>query len=157
MRHCWKQLNKLQLGAYAEYFVKMEFTMHGFQVYTSEVDDRGIDFVCRYQAGRFHEVQVKSLRETGYVFMQKDKFHLHEELLLALVRFEEGNEPELFLIPSIAWQETDALLVSRDYEGRASKPEWGINLSRKNFPLLSRYRFETQIQRMTEAQYVGAG
>lgn len=40
-RYQWSKLNGLQVGRYAEYFVKMEFTMHGFQVYTSEVDDRG--------------------------------------------------------------------------------------------------------------------
>lgn len=42
-RHAWSKLNKQQVGAYAEYFFKMEFTMAGFQVYSTEVDDRGID------------------------------------------------------------------------------------------------------------------
>ena len=43
----WGKLNSMQLGRYAEYFVKMEFTRHGFDVYTAEVDDKGIDFVVR--------------------------------------------------------------------------------------------------------------
>lgn len=55
-------MNKQQVGAFTEYFVKMELTMYGFQVYGTEVDDRGIDFVARYEHGRFIEVQVKSLR-----------------------------------------------------------------------------------------------
>ena len=38
-RYCWNQLNSQQVGAYAEYFVKMEFTRHGFQVFKPEVDD----------------------------------------------------------------------------------------------------------------------
>lgn len=46
-RYTWSRLSSLQLGRYAEYFVKMEFTLYGFDVYTSEVDDRGIDFVIR--------------------------------------------------------------------------------------------------------------
>jgi hypothetical protein len=54
----WSTLNKQQVGAYCEYFVKMEMTMHGFQVYTTEVDDRGIDFVCRHGKGPFIEIQV---------------------------------------------------------------------------------------------------
>ncbi len=43
----WGKLNHLQLGRYAEYFVKMEFTRHGFDVYSAEVDDKGIDLVVR--------------------------------------------------------------------------------------------------------------
>ncbi len=73
-RYDWKKLNNQQVGAYTEYFVKMELTMYGFQVFTTEVDDRGIDFVARYEAQPFVEIQVKSLRSMGYVFMQKTKF-----------------------------------------------------------------------------------
>ena len=83
-RYTWSRLNKQQVGAYTEYFVKMELTMYGFQVYGTEVDDRGIDFVARHDRGPFIEVQVKSLRPIGYVFMQKDKFTLREHLYLAL-------------------------------------------------------------------------
>jgi len=43
-RQRWSKLSTLQLGRYAEYFVKMEFTLHGFDVYSAEVDDKGIDF-----------------------------------------------------------------------------------------------------------------
>ena len=40
-RYNWKPLNNQQVGSYVEYFVKMELTMYGFEVYTTEVDDRG--------------------------------------------------------------------------------------------------------------------
>jgi hypothetical protein len=70
-RYIWSHLNDLQVGKYAEYFVKMELTMYGFEVYSTEVDDRGIDFVARGDGGPFIEVQVKSLRNFGYVYMQK--------------------------------------------------------------------------------------
>jgi hypothetical protein len=73
-RYKWSRLNKQQVGAFAEYFVKMELTLYGFQVCTTEVDDRGVDFVTRYGEGPFIQVQVKSLRSPGYVFMQKTKF-----------------------------------------------------------------------------------
>ena len=148
MRYQWKELNKLQVGAYAEYFVKMEFTMYGFQVYSTEVDDRGVDFICRYEGGIFYEIQVKSLRGRGYVFVQKDKFRLRRELLMAFVLLNEGKEPELLLIPSLAWQSPNALLVSRDYEGKKSKPEWGVNVSRRNYELLSQFAFSRQIENM---------
>jgi hypothetical protein len=44
-RHNWKCLKHLEVGRYSEYFVKMEFTLYGFDVYQAEVDDHGIDFV----------------------------------------------------------------------------------------------------------------
>jgi hypothetical protein len=34
------------------------------------------------------------------------------------------ESPSLYLIPFIAWNQPDSLLVSRDYEGKKSKPEW---------------------------------
>jgi hypothetical protein len=46
-RYRWSSLSHLQVGRYAEYFIKMEFTLHGFDVYSAEVDDKGIDFVVR--------------------------------------------------------------------------------------------------------------
>jgi hypothetical protein len=146
-RHHWKSLNKQQVGAYAEYFVKMELTMHGFQVYSTEVDDRGIDFVARREIGPFIEIQVKSLRAMGYVFMQKTKFPLRQSTYLALCLFTEGHDPKLFLIPSTVWLAPNTIFVDRNYdtEGMTSKPEWGVNVSQKNMPELSRYAFESTI------------
>ncbi len=146
MRYQWQNLNHLQVGAYSEYFVKMEFTMYGFQVYSTEVDDRGIDFVTRFENGSFLSIQVKSIRGLNYVFIHKDKFHLSPNLLLALVILNKGLEPEMFLINSVAWLTPNTLLVSRDYEGKQSEPEWGINLSQKNLPILEQYRFDKVIQ-----------
>lgn len=147
-RHCWKDLNKQQVGAYAEYFVKMELTMHRFQVYSTEVDDRGIDFVARRDAGPFIEIQVKSLRSMGYVFMQKTKFPIRQGTYLALCLFSEGKEPDLFLIPSSAWLAPNSTFVDRNYEGEelTSKPEWGVNVSKKNLTELSKYRFDSTVE-----------
>ena len=43
----WSKLTGLQLGRYAEYYAKMEFASYGFEVYTSEVDDHGVDFIAK--------------------------------------------------------------------------------------------------------------
>jgi len=56
----WSTLNNLQLGRYAGYLVKMEFTKLRFSVFSSEVDDRGVDFVIRTPLGQYYEVQVRS-------------------------------------------------------------------------------------------------
>lgn len=149
-RFQWSALNKQQVGAFAEYFVKMEFTMYGFQVYGTEVDDRGIDFVARYDSGPFIEIQVKSLRQSGYVFMRKDKFLLREELHLALALLTDGLEPALYLIPSETWNQDNGIFVNREYENKKSKPEWGINVSAKNLTSLEAYRFEHAIQRLVQ-------
>jgi len=153
MQRClWGKLNKQQVGTYAEYFVKMELTMYGFQVYGTEVDDQGIDFVTRYERGPFLQVQVKSVRSLGYVYMTKDNFELSEQVYLALALLVEGVEPDLFLVPSTVWRNENALFVGRDYEGRKSDPEWGLNLSQKNLPLLEPYCFVKTLERLIEAQ-----
>jgi hypothetical protein len=133
------------VGRFAEYFVKMEFALYGFQVYTAEVDDRGIDFIVRHESGGFYEVQVKSIRGLNYVFMQKDKFPLRPDRLAAVVILVEDQSPDLYLIPAPAWESPNALLVSRDYEGKQSKPEWGLNLCTKNLPLLANFRFDGMV------------
>ena len=153
MKHDWSQLNKLQVGAYAEYFVKMAFTRAGFQVYSSEVDDRGIDFVCRCDRGPFYEIQVKSIRNSGYIFAQKEKFDLRPELLLAVVIFTSADFPDIFLIPSLAWRQPNALLVNREYEGKKSKPEWGVNISKRNQGLLAPFSFDLQLRQIRGAQH----
>jgi hypothetical protein len=145
MRYQWQHLNRQQVGAFSEYFVQMELTMHGFQVYTSEVDDRGIDFVTRYENGPFLSVQVKSIRKSGYVFVRKEHFSLSPELVLALAILNDCQEPELFLIPSLAWKYPDTLLVDRNYEGKKSAPEWGLNLSLRNMALLNKYSFSSMV------------
>ena len=149
-RYQWSQLSKQQVGAYTEYFVKMELTMHGFQVYETEVDDRGIDFIARYKRGPYLQVQVKSIRSHGYVFMEKTKFELHEHTYLALGLLCESEPPSLFLVPSAAWQSPGGVFVERNYEGRKSKPEWGLNLSKKHLASLEPFRFESVAARLTE-------
>ncbi len=148
MRYNWESLNKQQVGAFSEYFVKMEFTMYGFQVYSTEVDDRGIDFVTRFENNSFFTIQVKSIRTTkkaSYVFMQKDKFKLSSDLYLVLVILDEKQAPRIYIIPSTEWQKPNALLVDRDYEEKKSKPEYGLNLSKKNMQMLNQYEFAKMI------------
>jgi hypothetical protein len=147
-RYVWSHLNNQQVGAYTEYFVKMELTMWGFQVYETEVDDRGVDFVARYKEGPFFEIQVKALRKPGYVFMQKSKFRLLKESYLAFGLLLDRRPPRLYLIPATTWLEPNAVFCGRDYEGLKSLPEWGINASAKNIPALGAYSFSRTAKRL---------
>lgn len=149
-RYVWSRLNNQQVGSYTEYFVKMELTMFGFQVYGTEVDDRGIDFVARHEDGPFLEIQVKSLRSKGYVFMQKEKFTLQPFRYLAFGLLLDGQQPDIYLIPSMVWQQPNTVFASREYEGLKSKPEWGLNISKKNMSALEPYRFETTVKAILE-------
>lgn len=140
----WSKLNHLQLGRYAEYYAKMEFASYGFEVYTSEVDDHGVDFIAKLpDENRFFEVQVKSVRDYGYIYMAKSKMpKLSEDRLVCYLHFVDGQLPDVFVIPAIAWNTPNAVLVDRKYDkpGQKSEPEWGINISKKNYNLLDEYK-----------------
>ena len=142
----WSKLKRLQLGKYAEYFAKMEFTRHGFDVYTAEVDDKGIDFVIRKSESTYYDVQVKSVRGWNYVFFPKSKFSLRDNLLGVVVHFAEGKPPNVYVIRSTEWRKPSKLLVSRDYKDRKSPPEWGVNLSQRNFLRLSQFSLEKMVK-----------
>lgn len=152
-RYQWSRLNNQQVGAYFEYFVKMELAMFGFEVYTTEVDDRGIDFVARQCGAPFIEVQVKSLRDYGYIFMPKSYFVPRENLYVAVGLLFEGKEPLSFLVPATVWNNPDSVFVDRNYgaPGQKSKPEWGINLSRKNLPRLEQYAMASALESLRPA------
>lgn len=145
----WGKLNNLQLGRYAEYFAKMQFASYGLEVYTSEVDDHGIDFIVKDKKGRFCEIQVKSKTEKGYVFMQKSKFDIKSKnLYLTLLVFESGKLPDIFLIPAEAWKVPNEVFVDRKYDkpGQKSQPEYGINISSKNYDILDIFNFQEMIK-----------
>lgn len=140
----WSILNHLQLGRYAEYYAKMEIASYGFEVYTSEVDDHGVDFVAKLPGeNRYYEVQVKSVRDYGYIYMAKSKMpELSEDRLVCYLHFIDGQLPDVFVIPATAWENPNAVLVDRKYDkpGQKSEPEWGINISKKNYNLLDEYK-----------------
>ncbi|TNJ62635.1 DUF4365 domain-containing protein [Paenibacillus hemerocallicola] len=127
----------------------MEFASYGLEVFSSEVDDRGIDFIVKDKLGRFSEIQVKSLRGTGYVFAQKSKFNIsNPNLYMALLIFKEGQMPDFLLLPSEAWKVPNEVFVDRNYNkpGQTSKPEYGINISNKNYDILEIFKFEESIK-----------
>lgn len=141
----WEAVSKesrQKLGTYGEYFAKMELASYGLDIYTSEVDDRGIDFVC-LKGKQLLKIQVKSVQSTtGYVFVKQRYFDICDDtLFLFLLLFYQGRLPEPYLIPASAWQEENAMLKYHPYE----EPEYGINLSKKNMPLLEKYRLDNML------------
>jgi hypothetical protein len=146
-RYQWSSLNRLQLGKYAEYLAKMEFVLLGCDVFTSEVDDHGIDFVVRTREGKHYDVQVKSYRPgTSYVYLDP----LHQTLLLALVRFIDKEPPTLFLIQSAGGDEPNAMFKKCFYTHKGARLwEWGLPLNRKTLAVLAAdYGFRTVVARL---------
>lgn len=148
----WKDLSSMQIGRYGEYFAKMEFTSYGFDVYTSEVDDHGVDFIAKNKNGVFYEVQVKSVRDDNYVFIKKSKIILDEKHLVCFIRFIDGELPDCYVFPSTVWNNPEGtLFTSKDYEGLKSQPEYGISIKKKeNLKLMQKYQSEKSLPKMVE-------
>jgi len=144
-RNNWSKLNHLQIGRYAEHLVKMEFTMYGYDVYSSEVDDKGIDFIIRKNESQYYDIQVKSCTQsTNYIRFLKKSFSLRTNLIAAVVRLNEGKPPEIFLIPSLELINPDySIFVERNYD---KDPQWGINISETNISQLKKFDFDEMIK-----------
>lgn len=141
----WSELTTQQLGQYGEYFAKMEFASYGYDVYTSEVDDHGVDFVVKEPDGSFYEVQVKSVRQDNYLPIPHSKFQANfsDRFLICYIRFKDEEMPKMYLIPTSAWNTPNALLPNYLYDkGQKSDPEIGINYNQKNAPLLEEWKAE---------------
>ena len=113
----WSERTGLEIGRYAEYYAKMEFTSYGFEVFTSELDDHGVDFIAHHPKDHtYYEIQVKSIRDFNYAFVTKEKMkslsggELPTNRLVCLLRFEDGKLPEVYIIPAKAWEKPNDLL-----------------------------------------------
>lgn len=56
--------------------------------------------------------------------------------------FTDDQEPNAYLINAQEWNTPNDLIKYRTYQGLKSKPEYGLNISKKNMPLLKDYAFE---------------
>ena len=138
------KLTTAQVGKYGEYLVKMELTQLGYDVFSADIDDKGIDFLLRVDGKKpkYFDAQVKTIRKKKlpYVFMKKSKFPIRKNNLLFLVMLGEETGVEIFLIRSTVWEKPNDLFVSNDYPKGKSAPEWGIRLALKRLSELERFR-----------------
>ena len=136
----WESLTSMQIGRYAEYYSKMEFASYGFEVFSSEVDDRGIDFIVRGIAGDFYEIQVKSLRESSkskYAFIKDNKMDISStKFIVCFIYFKLNSLPSIYLLKATEWKTPNVVL-------RQNTGEWGINISKESLIYLeNNYRFD---------------
>ncbi|MDO4976997.1 MAG: DUF4365 domain-containing protein [Eubacteriales bacterium] len=138
-------LNRQKVGTFGEYYAKMALASYGMDIYTSEVDDHGIDFVAESPDKKsFRKFQVKAIREgTTYVFMRKKYFDIKDEsLYLVLIYLVDGMDPEVYIIPADAWNRGIDALVHRIY---TTGEEYGINFSKKNRISLAQFKIDKMI------------
>lgn len=141
-----KELTPQKLGTFCEYYAKMSLASYGLDIYTTEVDDHGIDFVAEIQK-KFLKFQVKSVRTgTNYVYMNAKNFDVNDtSLYLILIVLKDGEHPAEYIIPSFAWNNTvSKLFVYHTYK----TPEYGINISLKNMTELEIYKIENMIDKI---------
>lgn len=138
-----KELTPQKLGTFCEYYAKMALLSYGVSIYTPEIDDHGVDFVAEGRNG-FLKFQVKSTRlSSTYVFMQRKYFDIEDDaMFLFLILLSDGEHPRMYIIPTSAWRQESTVFVSRDYDGKKSKPEHGVNVSRKNMREIEKYAIE---------------
>ena len=140
-------LTRQKLGTFCEYYAKMSLASYGVSIYTSEVDDHGIDFIAESKRG-FLKFQVKTIRKgTGYVFMREEYFDISDQsLYLFLLLLNDGEHSIEYLIPATTWDnDSSNIFVYHSYKGKKSKPEYGLNISAKNIPQLERFKLENMI------------
>ena len=153
-RYQWSQLSPLQLGRYAEHLATMRFLEAGLEVYTTEVDDRGIDQLIRYAPGKCLEIQVKAVRDRNFTYVQKKHLggddnqvqqRLRSGYCMAFFLFEDGSDPDFFLIPGYAWLEPNNLVKDNTVGDKSVGPNFELNPVKKNQSLLDQYRFTTEL------------
>ncbi len=139
-------LTPQKVGVFCEYYAKMTLISYGVNIYTSEIDDHGIDFIAEGRNG-FLKFQVKGIRGSSqYVFMPKEYFNIADDaMFLLLVLLIDEEHPDMYIIPTSAWRQKNSVFVSHDYEGKKSKSEYGVNVSRKNMPALEKYRIRNML------------
>lgn len=148
----YDHLNHFQVGKIGEYWAKIWMTLAGFDIYTTDVDDKGIEFIIRIDNDKHIDVQVKTIREkSGYVFVTKETWRneLRDNLYLTLILLNNNEIPSVYFIPSTVWRTPTALFTDKNYDkvGQKSKPEWGINVSKKNMDELSKYEISRYLDK----------
>ncbi len=154
LRFLWSRLTPETLGQYAEHCAKLRFIECGLDPFSAGPNDRAIDCFIRYAPGRCLEVCVKASRNRDRVSIEKASLGANPERVAARLRhafcvafflFEEGREPEMYLIPGDAWLDPNPCLVDNNDAEDGFGPRFEINPLEKYEAILNEYRFGRQL------------
>jgi hypothetical protein len=150
LRFLWSRLTPQVLHQYAENSAKLRLIECGLEAYSAEANDRGIDCLVRYAPGRFLEVHVQATRNRTRVSIDKAlvgssperiEARLRGAFCVAFFSFEDGREPEMYLIPGHAWLDPNPCLVDNNDTEDGLPPRFEINPSENYQSILDKYRF----------------
>lgn len=141
LRTSYAHLNTIQKGSFAEAYAKMAFTLEGFEVYSTEYDDRGVDFVIRNRSGKYYSVQVKATDRSANPFIYKSKFSATDDFLMCAVRLIEGEEPIIYLALCSDWDQNHGCLQFNQSGGNAG-PYYEMRFAAKYERELSSFVFD---------------
>ncbi len=139
----WSQLDPSTLRGYALYRAKGALMLAGLEVYTPEGDTGGVDLLVHAPTGRYHPVRVTSARRgERWAFIRNTPFEPAADLLFALVVFEDGAEPDVYLMPSEVLQRPAGTFASRFYDGIDSPPEWTVDVTESGLEALRQFHLD---------------
>jgi len=143
-----KDSKHLHLGRIGELLAKAKFIEYDFDVYSTEVDHQGIDFIIKNKKGEYFEIQVKATNG-NYVFMRKEIFNPKNNLFLMLLAYKD-DQPNYILIPSMEWKDNlQSFMTDKNYDGKKSAPEYGIYTSDKYLEKIKEtYSFKKIVNRL---------
>ena len=144
----YSHLNEIQKGNFGEAYAKMAFALYGFEVYASDCDDRGIDFVVRNPGGRFFLVQVKTTGMTANPFIPKRMFQESDNFLFVAIRLKEDDEPAIYLARGSDWAKSQPCLGFNARGGKAG-PYYEFRFARKYAACLEAFTFATYARTLT--------
>jgi hypothetical protein len=98
-------------------------------------------------SGRSIEVFVSTQRVGGYVFWTKRRLQPASSRFAAIVLLIDGEDPDLYLVPTAAWRSAAPPFTDRDNIGRRSEPEYGISLARSSLSALEGYRWDERSEK----------
>ena len=145
MKIQYSHLNTIQLGAFGEAFAKMSFILEGFEVYDTEYDDRGVDFIVRNKDKIFYEVQVKTTGTTVNPFVYENKFKNSDTFLFCAVRIIEGELPTIYLAKGSDWEKAFQCL-RHNPSGGNSGAYFEMSFAKKYQSELEKFQIESYIK-----------
>jgi hypothetical protein len=138
--HLWSTLGRREIKELGRSLVEQRFEARGCVV-TRDADARSGRLVVRRRE-TIIEVYVSTQRAGGYALWTKRRLQLDGDRYVALVVLADGEPPQLFAVPTLAFLDPVPPLVSRDYIGLASEPEYGIELTASALDALDRYAWD---------------
>ncbi|TRX51278.1 hypothetical protein FNH22_24390 [Fulvivirga sp. M361] len=134
-------------------FVEQELTKASLEVFSSERESRGVDFIAKTPSRKYHELflQPINLDFTRSVKIPKgDLGEPKDNLWIALVFVMKEIEPVLHLIPSKVLENPDNyIFFNHEQDERFSHlSNWEIKVFQKSIGELSKYSLTNMASRL---------